>query len=570
MCAVRDRLAGLVDRRAGASKFPWALLARLLWVRPASTEGARHGGNSIFADRRNGAEKDTNVVFLLPLDPITVTARQSVNALLIYPEWPDTYWSFRHVLRFQGKRSAYPPLGLLTIAALLPAHWAKRVVDTGVRALTDSDLAWADVALVSGMLVQKNHLLDILARCRARGVRTVVGGPIASGFGELPRYADHVVIGEAEDLIAPLAEDLERGTAKPQYEAAEKPPLDRSPLPDLSLIDPRHYSSMAIQYSRGCPFNCEFCNVIEIYGRTPRTKSVVQVLAELEQLYRCHWRGPVFLVDDNFIGNKKNVRQLLPALAEWNDRHRRPFAFFTEASVNLADDPELLAMMKDAGFNRVFLGIETPVEASLKEANKLQNTHRSLFDSVRAIQRCGIEVMAGFIVGFDSDPEDVFDRQVEFIRESAIPIAMVGLLQALPGTQLYRRLGREGRLIGDADGNNVECKLSFIPAMSAQRLLDGYRSILKRIYAPDAYYERVRRFLDRYHPTVRMRRPPSDYLALCRSVVKQGILGKARASYWKFLIVAAARYRHAFGAAVTLAIMGYHFYTVTEEACRTD
>jgi radical SAM superfamily enzyme YgiQ (UPF0313 family) len=277
----------------------------------------------------------------------------------------------------------------------------------------------------------------------------------------------------------------------------------------------------------------------------------------------------VFLVDDNFIGNKKNVKQLLPALAEWNDRHRRPFTFFTEASMNLADDPELLTLMKAAGFIRVFLGIETPIEASLKEAHKLQNTQRSLLDSVRCIQQYGIEVMAGFIVGFDSDPDDVFDRQVEFIEESAIPIAMVGLLQALPGTQLYRRLEREGRLIGDADGNNLDCHLSFIPKMSAQRLLDGYRSILKRIYAPDAYYERVRRFLERYQPT-RTRRSLSEYIALCRSIMKQGILGDARASYWKLLIDAATRYRHAFGTAVTLAILGYHFNAVTEEACRTD
>ena len=238
--------------------------------------------------------------------------------------------------------------------------------------------------------------------------------------------------------------------------------------------------------------------------------------------------------------------------------------------MNLADDPELLALMKNAGFIRVFLGIETTVEASLKEAHKLQNTRRSLLDSVRCIQQYGIEVMAGFIVGFDSDPEDVFDRQVDFIQKSAIPIAMVGLLQALPGTQLYRRLGREGRLVSDADGNNIDCNLSFIPAMPAKRLLDGYRSILKRIYAPDAYYERVRRFLARYHPTSRTRRQLSEYLAFCRSVVKQGMLGKARASYWKLLIDAALRYRHAFGTAVTLAIMGYHFYAVTEEVCRTD
>lgn len=493
-----------------------------------------------------------------------------MNALLIYPQWPDTYWSFRHALPFLGKRSAYPPLGLLTIAALLPSHWTRRLVDTNVRALSDSDLAWADVALISGMLVQKENLLTILARCRARGLRTVVGGPIASGFAELDRYADHVVVGEAEDLISPLADDLQEGVAKPRYKAEEMPPLSRSPVPDLSLINPRHYSSMAIQYSRGCPFNCEFCDIIEIYGRKPRTKSVAQVTDELEQLYRRKWKGSVFLVDDNFIGNKKNVKELLPALAEWNARHRRPFTFFTEASVNLADDAELLSLMRDAGFIRVFLGIETPVEASLQEAHKFQNTRRSLLDSVRCIQQYGIEVMAGFIVGFDSDPEDVFDRQVEFIRESAIPVAMVGLLQALPGTQLYRRLLGEGRILRLANGNNIECNLSFLPKMTSQGLLDGYRSILQRIYAPDAYYERVRRFLTLYHPSNRVRRSLADYKAFCRSIVRQGLFGKARASYWRFLIGAATRHRHTFGTAVTLAIMGHHFSTVTEEVCRSD
>ena len=363
-----------------------------------------------------------------------------MNALMVYPEWPDTYWSFKHALPFEGKRSAYPPLGLMTISSQLPGHWKKRLVDTNVKRLTDSDLKWADVVMLSGMLVHRREILDILARCRARGLKTVVGGPITSSVEELPLSADHVVVGEAEDLMPELVADLEAGVAKPFYKAHTLPDMSKTPLPDLDLVNLKPYSAIGIQYSRGCPFNCEFCDIIEIYGRRPRTKSPEQIVAELELLHDRRWRGSVFLVDDNFIGNKKKVKEMLPVLADWNAAHNRPFTFFTEASLNLADDSELLEMMKAAGFIRVFLGIETPVEASLKEAQKLQNTRRSLLESVHHIQSYGIEVMAGFIVGFDNDPDDVFDRQVEFIDKSAIPLAMVGLLQALPGTQLYRRL----------------------------------------------------------------------------------------------------------------------------------
>jgi radical SAM superfamily enzyme YgiQ (UPF0313 family) len=493
-----------------------------------------------------------------------------MKALLIYPEWPDTYWSFKHALPFEGKRSAYPPLGLLTIAPLLPQHWKKRLLDTNVCPLTEADLEWADVAMLSGMLVHKHDLVALLKRCRARGLTTVVGGPISSSVEELPRHADHVVIGEAEELIAGLAADLEQGKAKPVYQARGLPGLDKTPLPDLSLINPKYYSAMAIQYSRGCPFNCEFCDIIEIYGRKPRTKSPAQVVAELEQLYDRKWRGSVFIVDDNFIGNKKKVKELLPVLAEWNIQHKRPFTFFTEASVNLADDTELLQLMKLAGFTRVFLGIETPVEASLKEAQKLQNTRRSLLESVQRIQRYGMEVMAGFIVGFDNDPEDIFDKQVEFIQESAIPLAMVGLLLALPGTQLYRRLLKEGRIVDEGNGHNMECRLNFRPKMDPERLVEGYRSILQRIYHPHAYYERVRRFLAQYHPVHHRRRSLSDYAALARSILKQGVLGEARSCYWKFFLQAATRYRHAFDTAITLAIMGYHFQKLTRVVCQSS
>jgi radical SAM superfamily enzyme YgiQ (UPF0313 family) len=486
-----------------------------------------------------------------------------MNALLVYPEFPDTYWSFKHALPFEGKRSAYPPLGLLTIASLLPASWDKRVVDANVRALTEEDVAWADIAMFSGMLVQKAHMLELLAMCRRAGVRTVVGGPITSGAADMGNYADHIVVGEAEELIPAFLDELNEGRAKHLYSGSQLPDLEKTPIPDLSLIEFKHYSAMAIQYSRGCPFNCEFCDIIEIYGRKPRTKTVGQVIAELDQLYAMKWRGSVFIVDDNFIGNKKNVRQLMPAVAEWNKSHKRPFTFFTEASVNLADDEPLLALMRDAGFTRVFLGIETPVESSLREAQKLQNTKRSLLDSVHRIQNYGMEVMAGFIVGFDHDPDDIFDKQVEFIEESAIPLAMVGLLQALPGTQLYRRLLREGRLIQDGNGNNCDTRLNFIPNMSAERLVTGYRSIMQRLYTQPAYYERVRKFLERFRPAHHRPRAFADYVAFGRSVVKQGLMTKGRRHYWKFLWDAATRYRHAFDTAIVLAVMGYHFETLT-------
>ena len=493
-----------------------------------------------------------------------------MKALLVYPEWPDTYWSFKHALPFEGKKSAYPPLGLMTVATQLPSHWQKRLVDTNVRPLRGADLDWADIVLFSGMLVQKQPMLRMLENCRRRGLKTVVGGPITSSVEDMGNYANHVVIGEAEELMPQLVADLEAGKAKPVYRAMALPSLEKTPLPDVSLINPRYYSGMAIQYSRGCPFNCEFCDIIEIYGRVPRTKTPAQVMAELDLLYDAKWRGSVFIVDDNFIGNKRKVKELLPALAEWNGRRDRPFTFFTEASVNLADDTALLEMMRSAGFTRVFLGIETPVESSLKQAQKMQNTRRSLLDSVRRIREYGMEVMAGFIVGFDNDPEDVFDRQVQFIEESAIPLAMVGLLQAVPGTQLYRRLMKEGRILHEGFGDNMDFRLNFIPKMNPEMLVEGYRSILQRIYGAEAYYQRVRRFLADYHPVHHKQRRFTDYIAFCRSLLKQGVLSPDRGAYWKFLIDAATRYRDSFDVAMTLAVMGYHFQTLTRLSCETE
>src|SRR5919109_1431586 len=413
-----------------------------------------------------------------------------MKILLVNPEFPETYWSFRYALPFEGKRSVFPPLGLLTVSGLLPKSCERRLVDLNIERLKDSQIEWADMVFITGMLAQKVSLHETVKRCKERGKVIVLGGPyVTSTIEELP-YADHIFQGEAETTLPQFFEDLERGTAKRTYKAPERPPMSLAPIADFGLVNMKRYSCMSVQYSRGCPFSCEFCDIIEIYGRIPRTKSNQQMLAEFDELKRLGWRGPVFIVDDNFIGNKKNVRLLLPDLIAWQKKNGFPFSLFTEASVNLADDDQLLVAMKEAGFRRVFLGIETPVEESLKEAQKTQN-RGNLIDSVRKIQSRGMEVMAGFIVGFDHDPEDIFERQIEFIRESAIPLAMVGLLTALPDTQLWRRLEREGRLLVESTGNNTDGSLNFAPKMDATCLVEGYKTILRAIYDPAAYYQRA-------------------------------------------------------------------------------
>jgi len=489
-----------------------------------------------------------------------------MRALLVYPEFPDTYWSFRHALAFEGKRSAFPPLGLLTVSAMLPGTWERRLVDMNVRRLGEGDIEWADMVFASAMIVQKDSLERVVSMCKARGKPVVVGGPYVSTSAEQLPEADHIFVGEAEATLPEFLGDLERGETKRFYRAAERPALDLTPVPDFGLAELGRYSAMSVQYSRGCPFSCEFCDIIEIYGRVPRTKTSGQVLAELDALRELGWRGLVFVVDDNFIGNKRNVRRLLPELIAWSERHGRPFSFITEASVNLAEDDALLEMMRRANFRRVFLGIETPVEESLKEARKGQNTRRDLLASVRKIQSYGMEVMAGFIVGFDSDPEDIFDRQIEFIRESGIPLAMVGLLTALPDTQLWRRLKREGRLLKESSGDNTEGSLNFVPRMNAAFLVEGYRKILRTIYSPAEYYRRALDCLAHLTEGPEPRRSSllGDAAAFARVVLALGVRDAARAEFWRYLRRAAVSHRRNFAHAVTLAAMGYHFRKLTE------
>ena len=485
-----------------------------------------------------------------------------MRVLLINPEFPDTYWSFRHALPFEGKRCAFPPLGLLTVSALLPQEWERRLIDLNVESLKTADIEWADMVFATAMLVQKDSLKQVVKRCKSFGKRVVLGGPyVTTTIEDLPN-ADHIFVGEAETTLPQFVKDLAAGVAKRRYEAVERPPLAVTPVAHFHLAKLKRYSAMSVQYSRGCPFSCEFCDIIEIYGRVPRTKSNEQMVAEFDELNRRGWRGPVFIVDDNFIGNKKNVRQLLPVLVDWQKRNGTPFSLLTEASVNLADDDELLANMREACFRRVFLGIETPVEESLKEAQKSQN-RGNLLDSVKKIQSYGMEVMAGFIVGFDNDPDDIFERQIEFIRESAIPLAMVGMLNALPDTQLWRRLEREGRLLGeDATGNNTISTLNFVPKMDVDKLVQGYQSIMKTIYKPREYYDRA---LDSLKRTPHDTPEPSPYnliqevKALARLVLKLGVIDGERKEFWRFLIQAVRKHHDRMTESLRLAAMGYHF-----------
>ena len=493
-----------------------------------------------------------------------------MKVLLVYPEFPDTYWSFRHALKFEGKRAAFPPLGLLTVSAMLPKTWERRLVDLNVETLWPDDVEWADIVFVSAMIVQKESLEAVVEACRAAGKRVVVGGPYVSTSSERIPDADHIFIGEAEATLPEFINDLELGIARKIYKSDERPALTNTPVPDFSLMDMRHYSAMNVQYSRGCPFNCEFCDIIEIYGRVPRTKSNAQMLAELDALKATGWRGLVFIVDDNFIGNKKNVRLFMPDLIEWSRRNAFPFSFITEASVNLAEDDALLKQMEEAGFRRVFLGIETPVEESLKEAQKGQNTRRDLLESIHKIQSYGMEVMAGFIVGFDNDPEDIFELQMNFIRESGIPLAMVGLLSALPDTQLWRRLEKEGRLLDVSTGNNTDCTLNFVPKMDRARLVEGYKRVLRNIYSPREYYRRALDCLSRFHiDRIEPRKTTfrEDVSAFLNIVLRLGVLDRSRLHFWNYVYQLLRHHTHDFAHGLTLAAMGYHFRQVTEKYC---
>jgi radical SAM superfamily enzyme YgiQ (UPF0313 family) len=492
---------------------------------------------------------------------------------MVWPPFPPSFWGFEGMLRILPEKSVMPPLGLITVAALCPPAWRLRLIDCAFQPLTDEDIRGADLVMLSGMHAQRFNAHAILQRCRELGTRTMIGGPYASSQPEaLLPLADHVVAGEVDEEFGEIAAGLESGRASRLYRIERKPDVTRTPQPRFDLLDLNAYASMSVQFSRGCPFECEFCDIITIYGRKPRTKSPAQLIDELDALRRLGWRKEVFVVDDNFIGNRKAALQLVREIAPWQRRHAYPFALYTEASIDLAAQPELMDGMVEANFTYVFIGIETPSEASLREARKFQNLRQDSFNQIRTIQRRGLWVTAGFIVGFDSDDERIFARQTEFIERAAIPWAMTGVLQAPPTTALFDRLLSEGRIQVDSQATSNFSPPNFRTVLPLPVLLGGLRQMLLDLYEPSSFFRRALRSLECWDPQPVQHAPPPSYWLIARitlsSIWHQGVRSTYRRAYWRFIGIVFQRWRgdpmRAWRAAVLL-LSAHHFIGYARE-----
>ncbi|MBW2977508.1 DUF4070 domain-containing protein [Candidatus Woesearchaeota archaeon] len=488
-----------------------------------------------------------------------------MNILLVYPQYPETFWSFKKVLKFVSKKAAFPPLGLLTVASMLPKKWNKKLVDVNVKELDDKTIAWADMVFISAMLIQKNGAQEVINRCKKQGKKVVVGGPAFTTGHDKFKGVDHFILNEAEVTLPLFLNDLEKGNPKQIYTSKKRPDVTKTPLPMWSLINIKEYATLSVQYSRGCPFNCDFCDIIIMNGRVPRTKTPEQMMKEFDALYKTGWKGQVFIVDDNFIGHKNNVKEMLPLLIQWQKKHKFPFTFTTEASLNLAEDKELMSLMSAANFNKVFLGFETPSFDSLKECSKLQNTKVNPAETVKLIHQNGMQVMGGFIVGFDNDPINIFERQIKFIQEIGVVVAMVGLLNAMPQTRLWNRLKAEKRILKDSTGENTDGSLNFIPKMGKEKLIQGYKKIISSIYSPRHYYNRINKFIKHYKPTAKAKITKDKVKAFFRSTWKIGVRSNERFLYWKLLIKTFFTKRKALDIAVELAIFRNHFESIVKK-----
>ena len=468
-----------------------------------------------------------------------------MRTLFVYPEFPKTFWSYEKILELVNRKVLLPPLGMVTVAALLPQEWEMKLVDRNVRDVTDEEWSWAELVIISGMIVQKDDMAVQISKAKQRGLPVAVGGPFASSTPDAPELdlADFKILDEGEITLPMFLDALERGETSGRFSSeGDKPDVTATPIPRFDLLQLEAYDSMSVQFSRGCPFNCEFCDIIVLYGRKPRTKTPEQLVAELQYLHDLGWRRSIFLVDDNFIGNKRNAKLLLPQIRTWQEERGYPFSFSTEASVDLADDEEMMQMMHDARFESVFLGIETPDEASLETARKVQNTRNPLDAAVDRITANGIRVMAGFIIGFDGEKDGAGHRIVDFVTRTGIPAAMMGMLQALPKTALWARLEREGRLIQGEDaakGVNQTNLLNFKPTRPIRDIANEYVDAFCALYEPNAYMDRV------YSYYLKMGAPrwkaaaklPSlvDLKALSIVVWRQGIKRNTRTRFWRYL-----------------------------------
>ncbi len=491
-----------------------------------------------------------------------------MNILLISPKYPDTFWSLKHSLSFIGSKATFPPLGLLTVAAMLPKEWNKTLVDMNTSKLTDADILKAEMVFIGGMFVQKESALSVVKRCKDLGKKVILGGPLSMSCREEFEHVDHLVLGEAELTLPIFLKDMAQGTLQHAYSSSSFPDITNTPppFPQWSLINFKDYASMSLQYSRGCPFDCEFCDIVVFNGRVPRAKTPERMVAELEDLYNAGWRGRVFIVDDNFIGNKPKALKTLDLIIEWQKKLNSPFAFACQASIDLADSPELLQKMRESNFYQVFVGIETPSLESLTECGKKQNLKVDLKKSINTLNANGMQVMAGFIVGFDSDPEDIFNMQIDFIQKSGIPAAMVATLGAPPGTRLWHRLKSENRLLPDYSGDNIiDGKTNIVPLIGIDNLSAGYKKILLDIYSKENYYKRINTFLKHYKPSVVNRVGRHDVSTLAKTFWRIGLMPSGeRRLFWKLMIRTLFTNTRALPEAVAYTIYGRHFQAIVK------
>lgn len=488
-----------------------------------------------------------------------------MNVLLIYPEFPDTFLGFKYALKFIRKKAVSPPLGLLTIAAMLPSEWKKRLIDLNVTKLTEEDLVWADCAFISSMVMQRESVRRVVSRCKEADILIVAGGPLFTTEYEQFGEVDHFVLNEAELTLSPFLADFEQGRARRVYTTSGFANVQKTPVPLWELADRKSYASMSIQFSRGCPYHCEFCNVTTLFGHQPRIKTAQQIIDELDSLYNLGWRWGIYLVADNLMGNKKYLKaELLPALIKWQ-KGKVGITFNTEASINLAGDEQLMQMMVEAGFDTIFVGIETPDKDSLNECGKKQNKNRDLFEDVKRMQRAGLQVQGGFIIGFDNDTPSIFQRQIDFIQKSGLVMVTVSMLQAPPGSKLYERMRRENRLLGEISWNSLNGVTNIIPHMNLDALKHGYKNVLRYIYSPEHYYQRIGTLFREYKP-LKMDIPLNfgHILALFRSVYYLGILDKERVYYWKLLLWTCLHRPKLFPLAIRLSVYCYHFRKICE------